>query len=247
MVARLKPRATVAEAQSQIDAQNATLEVDWRSLAFSLGYLVFLAGVPLWMAAHFRFPRGSRSHSTQWPRSASSFYLARKIADHQPIGDACRHAISAPPSPWWWSRRSCSPGRDICVAGSTSSAAVPLRDANVRETAWPPARVRLVYVQDSIVDLDPLRAEPRSYDACRVAGQTFSAPWYENIERLACIADRRPGAMGRHTDAYLLARSRSRYVLEPWIQRKVRNRRSGSRSWDAARSPGQFAPNCTAW
>jgi len=28
MVARLKPGATVAEAQSQIDAQNATLEVD---------------------------------------------------------------------------------------------------------------------------------------------------------------------------------------------------------------------------
>jgi hypothetical protein len=193
-----------------------------RSLAFCLGYLGFLIAVPLWMSAHFRFPQRVSLAFYTVAALGVFLYLARTIADRPDDADrplprplrAGAIAIAACLLGWAWH-----------LAGWVN-----------RTNPWP-YRAELqaledrvaarggfvfVYVQAGLVELDPLRAEPRSYDGLQGGWGTFSAVWYETIHRLGV----RRGAdllraMVDNPEAYLLAPVGASGVLEDWIHRKV--------------------------
>jgi hypothetical protein len=194
----------------------------WRGLAFSLGYLVYLVAVPVWMAAHYRFPQRV-SLSFYIAASLGLFvYLARAIADHPAVamrllrhrratvalivialivGNWTRHMVI-------WLDLSPSPYRDALQA---------LEDRVAARKAFV-----FVFVQAGLVGLDPLRAQPRSYDGLQGGWGTFSVLWYETIARLGVHRGADVfGAMIDNPDAYLLAQPGVRGIVEDWIRRKV--------------------------
>lgn len=196
-----------------------------RGLLFSLGYLVFLLGMPLWMSAHYRFPqRVSLSFYTVAALGVFVF-LAREIADRPAdpematlpdrranvallVVAAClfgwaRHLIT-------WMDRVPWPFYEQMQA---------LENRVVARNGFV-----FVYVQSGLVDFDPLRATPRTYEALQGGWATFSAPWYEAIARLGVHRGSEVlPAMLDNPDAYLLASRQTKPGLEDWIRRKVRN------------------------
>lgn len=192
-------------------------------LVYSLGYFAVLVGVPLWMSAHLRFPqRVSLSFFTVGALGMFVF-LARAIADRpadqdpRPAGDRrgaiglfvislCLFAFTRHLA--LWIDRDPWPHREQLQALEDRIAA---RGGFV-----------FVYVQAGLVELDPLRAEPRSYDGLQGGWGTFSTVWYETIARLGVKrgADVLP-AMVDNPEAYLLGQAGTRPALESWIRRKV--------------------------
>lgn len=215
-----------------------------RGAAFSLGYLAFLIGVPLWMSAHFRFPQ--RVSLTFYTVAALGLfvYLARAIADR-------------PAEP------ELEPARDLRAAIALVVVSVCLFGWARQLIAWIdrdplPYRDELqvledritarggfvfVYVQAGLVELDPLRAEPRGYDGLQGGWGTFSATWYETIARLGVHRGADVlGAMVNRSDAYLLAPMYARDVLEDWIRRKVHDPSVRLALVDAAAIPNGGRP-----
>jgi len=215
-----------------------------RGLAFSLGYLGFLIGVPLWMSAHYRFPqRVSLSFYTVAALGLFVF-LARAIADRPADPDV-------------------RPARDHRASVALVVVLVFLFGWARQLIAWIdrdpwPYRAELqaledrvaarkgfvfVYVQAGLVELDPLRAEPRSYDGLQGGWGTFSPVWYETIARLGVHRGADVlGAMVDNPEAYLLAPRYARATLEDWIQRKVHDPSVRLALVDAAAIPNGSRP-----
>jgi len=215
-----------------------------RGLPFSLGYLGFLIGVPLWMSAHYRFPqRVSLSFYTVAALGLFVF-LAREIAD-RPADPEVR------------------PARDRRATVALAVVVVFLFGWARQLIAWIdrdpwPYRAELqaledrvaarkgfvfVYVQAGLVELDPLRAEPRSYDGLQGGWGTFSPVWYETIARLGVHRGADVlGAMVDNPDAYLLAPLYTRDTLEDWIRRKVHDPSVRLALVDAAAIPNGGRP-----
>ena len=196
-----------------------------RGLAYSLGYLVFLVGVPLWMSAHYRFPQRVSLSFYTVAALGVFVYLARAIADRRVDPDV-------PPA---YDRRA---GIGLAVVSVVLFCWARQLIAWIDRDPWPD-RAQLqaledrvaarkgfvfVYVQAGLVELDPLRAEPRTYDGLQGGWGTFSPVWYETIARLGVHrgADLL-GAMIDNPDAYLLAPNYARPGLEDWLRRKAHN------------------------
>jgi hypothetical protein len=211
-----------------------------RGLAFSLGYLVFLIGVPLWMSARYRFPQRVSLSFYTVAALGLFIYLAREIADRpaDPVMGPARDRratvalVVAAVFLFGWARhliawidRDPPPYRDELQALETRVAA---RKGFV-----------FVYVQTGLVEFDPLRAEPRSYDGLQGGWGTFSAAWYETIARLGVHRGADVlGAMIDRPGAYLLAPRGAR----DWIRRKVANPSVRLALVDGAAIPGGGRP-----
>ncbi len=194
-----------------------------RGLAFSLGYLVFLIGVPLWMSAHYRFPQRVSLSFYTVAALGLFVYLSRAIADRPAdleVRPARDHRASVALAVvvvflFGWARQLIAwidrdpwPYRDELQA---------LEDRVAARKGFV-----FVYVQAGLVELDPLRAEPRSYDGLQGGWGTFSPIWYETIARLGVHRGADVlGAMVDNPEAYLLAPRYAREGLEDWIRRKV--------------------------
>jgi uncharacterized membrane protein len=210
------------------------------SLAFSLGYLAFLTGVPLWMSAHYRFPQRVSLSFYTVAALGLFVYLARKIAD-RPAEPEFRH------------------GRDHRAIAALLVVAVFLLGWTRHLVAWidrPPWPHRdelqvfedrvaarkgfvFVHVQAGLVELDPLRAEPRSYDGLQGGWGTFSAVWYQTIARLGVHRGTDLfRAMTDNPDAYLVTWPGARAFLEGWIRRKLHDSSVRLAFVDAATMPG---------
>lgn len=197
----------------------------WQCVSFCLGYLVFMVGVPLWMAANFRFPQRVSLSFFTVAALAVFVYIARAIADQraEPEGSSTPSrrttvgllVIAVFMFGWArqliaWIDRDPWPDRDELQV---------LEDRVASRGGFV-----FVYVQAGLVELDPLRAEPRSYDGLQGGWGTFSKVWYETINRLGVHRGADVlHAMVDHPDAYLLAQAWARGGLENWIQRKVGN------------------------
>ena len=213
-------------------------------IVFSIGYFVFLFGVPLWMSAHYRFPqRVSLSFFTVGALGVFVF-LARAVADRpadqepRPAGDH-RGAISLAVISlclfvWTrdliiWLDRDPWPYRQEL---QTFEDRVTARGGFV----W-------VYVQAGLVELDPLRAEPRGYDGLQGGWGTFSTTWYETIARLGAKRGSEVlPAMVDNPGAYVLGQAGTREFLESWIRRKVNHPLIRLALVDGAAIPGGGRP-----
>jgi hypothetical protein len=215
----------------------------WGTL-YGIGYFVFLVGVPLWMSAHFRFPqRVSLSFFTVGALGMFVF-IARAVADRPadqepaPAGDrrgAISLAVIALCLFVWtrhlivWLDRDPWPYRDELQALEDR---VTARGGFV----W-------VYVQAGLVELDPLRAEPRGYDGLQGGWGTFSRVWYDTIARLGVTRGAAVlPAMVDNPEAYVLAQAGTREALEDWIRRKVGNPLVRLALVDGAAMPGGGRP-----
>jgi hypothetical protein len=186
---------------------------------------VFLAGVPLWMSAHYRFPQRVSLSFYTVAALGMFVFLAREIADRpadtevRPARDGfggvallvvavllfgwARHLIA-------WIDRAPWPYRDELQA---------LEDRVAARKAFV-----FVYVQSGLVEFDPLRAEPRGYEGLQGGWATFSASWYAALARLGVHRGADVlGAMLDNPAAYLLAPRGTRGGLEDWIRRKLGN------------------------
>ncbi len=197
----------------------------WHGIGYCLGYLVFVVGVPLWMAANFRFPqRVSLSFFTVAALGVFVF-IARAVADRpaeseepaKPSRRATIGLIVVAVFLFGWAReliawidRAPWPDRKELQA---------LEDRVVARDGFV-----FVFVQAGLVELDPLRAEPRSYDGLQGGWGTFSAVWYDTIARLGVKRGADVlGAMVDRDDAYLLSPRWARGLLTQWIRRKSGN------------------------
>lgn len=215
----------------------------WPGLIFSLGYLAFLTAVPLWMAAHYRFPQRVSLSFYTVAALGMFLFLAREIArrpgdPEMPPSRDRRAAVALAVVVvflFGWARqllifldRQPWPSRDVTQA---------LEDRVATRNAFV-----FVFVQAGLVEMDPLRAEPRSYDGLQGGWGTFSNIWYENIARLGVHrgADLL-GAMLDNPEAYLLAWPYARGNLEAWIRRKLHNQSARLAFVDGA-ALGDFGP-----
>jgi hypothetical protein len=195
-----------------------------RSIAFCLGYVVYLIAVPLWMAAHQRFPQRVSLSLYTVAALGLFIYLARELGDRSPDREIVRN------------RRHDASALGIvgvCLLGWAVNLAMwlhppppPHRDALQAFEDRVAARngFVFVYVQSGLVDLDPLRARPRGYDALQGGWGTFSTLWYQSIERLGVHRGADVlRAMVDNPDAYLVSWMGARGGLEDWIRRKLGN------------------------
>ncbi len=194
----------------------------WRGLGYCIGYVAYLIAVPVWMSAHYRFPQRVSLSIYSVAALGVFLFIARSVADRpaQPtISERPRivaglATVAFLLSGWaWhlagWLHRDPPPHRDELQA---------LED---RVTAR--GGFVFVYVQAGLVELDPLRAEPRGYDGLQGGWGTFSPSWYATVKRLG--VHRGGGvlhAMLDNPDAYLLAPRGARATLQDWVQRKLK-------------------------
>lgn len=194
-----------------------------RGLAFCLGYLAYLIGVPLWMAAHLRFPQRVSLSMYTVAALGAFLFLVGELADRPAV------AAPLPRKPaiaglsvvgllllgWAWNligwlHREPPANRDTLQAFDEHVAA---RGGFV-----------FVYIQAGLVELDPLRARPRGYDGLQGGWGTFSTLWYDTIKQLGVHRGADVfHAMLDNSQAYLLAPQGARRGLEEWIRRKVGN------------------------
>jgi hypothetical protein len=216
----------------------------WHGLAFSLGYFVFLAGVPLWMAAHYRFPQRVSLSFYTVAALGMFVYLARQIAD----------APAARRIRWRWEPRAAVAVAVMAVAllGWVRYLRIWLdRPAWASRDALQELDNRVggldafvfVFVQAGLVEPDPLRAQPRSYDGLEGGWGTFSTPWYDTIARLGIRRGAQVfAAMRDNPNAYLLAWPHARMPLEVWIRRKLHDSSVRLAFVDGAAIEGEFRP-----
>lgn len=195
-----------------------------RGLAFCIGYLVFLVGVPLWMAANYRFPQRVSLSFYSVAALGAFLFLARSLAER-------------PAEPEGMPRRDHRRGLGLAVVALCMFVWARNLLVWIDRDPWPDAAALqaledriaarggfvFVYVQAGLVGLDPLRAEPRAYDGLQGGWGTFSTPWYGTIrEKLGVSrgADVLP-AMVDNPQAYLLTQQWARDLLEDWIKRKL--------------------------
>lgn len=212
-------------------------------LAYALGYLVFLIGVPVYMSAHYRFPQRVSLSFYTVAALGVFVYLARAIADSktQPTRAAVDRRMIVGLSivgvfalgwAWFmflWLDRDITPYRD---ARQQLEDRVAARGGFV-----------FVYVQHGLVELDPLRARPRDYDGLEGGWGTFSFTWYETLERLG--VHRGGDALAKMLDnpsAYIMAQDAAREFLQDWIRRKLGNSQVRLALVDSAAMPGYGRP-----
>ena len=212
-------------------------------LLYSLGYLLFLIGVPVWMSAHLRFPqRVSLSFYTVGALGVFVF-IARAIADRpddQPQPPTDRRTIAGAAVVavlllgwarflYGWLDREIQPFR---AERQTFEDRVATRGGFV-----------FIYVQAGVVEFDPLRARPRDYDGLQGGWGTFSFSWYETLEHLGVHRGSEAfPAMVDNPNAYVLTQSPARDLLEDWIRRKVGNKSARLALVDAAAIAGGGRP-----
>ena len=196
----------------------------WRGLGFCLGYLAYLIAVPLYLAAHLRFPQ--RLSLAMYPVAALGvfLYLVCELADRR----------DRPSTPQTKARQWSA----VAVVGVFLLGWAwhfvgwlhqdPPRDRDALQALEDRVTARggfvFVYVQSGLVDLDPLRPKPRGYDGLQGGWGTFSTIWYDRIQRLGVHRGADVlHAMIDNPEAYLLAPLGARGGLEEWIRRKARN------------------------
>ena len=188
-----------------------------RGVVFSLGYLLFLMVVPVVIAAMSRFPQ----------RVSLSFYtvaafgmfaiLAGEIAARPPRTDGTRRG-----------------GRAVLVISLFMF--VWARDLLVwsDRDRWPyhpelhafaervTARHGMVMEGIGTAEMDPLLVDPRGYDALPSGWATFTAPWFEYIERFGIHSGHEfLRKMVDNPDAYMVATPYGHDVFEEWIGRRL--------------------------
>jgi hypothetical protein len=217
----------------------------WRGLAFSLGYLVLLIGVPLWMSAHHRFPQRVSVSFYTVAALGLFVFLARQVADRptalagpQPVRDlrAIVALVVILVFALGWARH---------LIRWLDQVPYVYRDETQSFEDRVAARKGFVFVfiQTGLVDFDPLRAEPRGYDSLEGGWATFSAPWYDSLARLGVQRGSDVlAAMVDNPGAYLVAPLDGRDGLEEWIRRKVRNPAVRLAFADAAALPWNTRP-----
>jgi hypothetical protein len=193
-----------------------------RVLWFSLGYLAFLAFVPVVMSAVSRFPQRVSLSFYTVAAFGMFVFLAGELAMRPPREESARPqrplvallAVSLCMFVWAndlivWT------GRDV------ASYHTPLRAFADRVKA----RNGMILTAPGIAELDPLLADPRGYDALPGGWGTFTAPWFRYIERFGI----RSGsellhAMVDNPNAYLIATPYAQEMYQDWLRRRIGNK-----------------------
>jgi hypothetical protein len=214
----------------------------WRGIVFCLIYLAHLVVLPLWMAAHLRFPQRVSLAIYAVAALGVFCFVARELADRtQPparaLGRRDAFALVLVTSfllAWaWhfvgWLRR--APPTDPTVLQ-------PLEDRIAARGGFV-----FVYIGAGLVEFDPLRARPRAYGALQGGWGTFSTLWYDALKPLGVHrgAEVLP-AMLDNPNAYLLAWQGARGGLEEWLRRKLANPSVHLVVVDHAEITGGFRP-----
>lgn len=189
-----------------------------RTLWFSLGNLVFLTLVPVAMAAFSRFPQRIALQFYTIAAFGMFVFLAGEIA-RRPATEGTRRGA----------------GPLVLIAMLMFVWARSLVAWSDREP-WPyhatlrrfadrvNERNGIILIAVGIVEMDPLYADPRGYDALPSGWGTFTAPWFEYIHRFGI----KSGSELLHEivdnpNAYLVATPYGHGTFEEWIRRRVNN------------------------
>ncbi len=183
----------------------------------SLVYLALLTAVPVAMAAISRFPQRLSLSFYTVAALGMFVFLAAEIASRPPQPDSPRRGrialIMISLLMLVWARN---------LAAWTKRDAWPY-NATLREFAdRVAARKGIVMVAIGITEMDPLLADPRGYDALPGGWGTFTAPWFDYIERFGI----KTGAellrkMVDNPNAYLVATPNGHATFEEWIRRRL--------------------------
>jgi hypothetical protein len=188
-----------------------------RGVIFSLAYLVFLTIVPVAMAVISRFPqRISLSFYTVAAFGVFAF-LADEILSRPPNNDSRRRG-------------------DLVLLVMSLFMLAWARDliAWTKRDAWPyhsrlrefadrvNARHGMIVMGVGVAEMDPLLADPRGYDALPPGWGTFTAPWFEYIERFGIHSGHELlHKMVDNPNAYLIAGPYGHETFEEWIRRRL--------------------------
>lgn len=210
---------------------------------FSIGYLVFLIAVSVWMAARFRFPQRVTIAFFAVAALGLYTYLARGISSGQ-------LRASLQPRP----QRGLLAGAVLAVLvfGWTRGFVAwlhrdPFPNSQPLQALADRVAQRKGFVFQFIgagqAHFDPLRAEPRTYYGLEGGWCTFSPSWYRQIAHLGVRHGSEVfGAMVDNPDVYVLAWVGVRDTFEDWIRRKLRRTDVRLALVDAAAIPDDGRP-----